>query len=106
MEKNQKQILLDTIIYGHDFDTGKPFNLAGREFVLKEKSPRFCEAEDMNGGKVTGEYWVITLYEFLRVVPEAEFVIKIDSDEILIPVEKAIPSQRPYYIKSKPKPLV
>jgi hypothetical protein len=72
------------------------FSLQGREFVLFESSPRFDEGISLDGIKLLDKHWVVSIKEFLRVVPEWKHDFK--SETVYIPVHLARLSFRPAYL--------
>lgn len=75
------------------------YPLLGREFYLKEPIPRKTRVITLDGTAVEGEYYVVALKEFLRVVPEAKDE-RFGSDEVFIPTFVARRSFRPGYHKA------
>ena len=74
------------------------YYLKGREFVLKEPTPREDVATTLEGVRIKDKYWVVSKAEYMRVVPEQRY--DFDSDEVYIPVFVARLSFRPQYIKT------
>lgn len=68
------------------------YSLVGREFVIKDKTPREDEAIHLDGKRVKDHYWVVSKEEYLRVVPEAG---NVDVEEVYIPTFVARVSFRP-----------
>lgn len=86
----------------HTLERGYP--LIGREFILKEPTPREDIAITLDNAKIQDKYWVLDINEYIRVVPEAA-KSNFSSDEIYIPMWAAKISFRPKYIKSTPAVL-
>jgi hypothetical protein len=86
-------IIIIAEVHGHL----RGYSLIGREFYLKEREPRFDEAEHLDGVKLKDMYYVVDRSEYLRVVPEAS---KADfkTPEVYIPVYVAKRSFRAKYI--------
>lgn len=75
------------------------YPLKGREFVLKEPTPREDVAITLEGAKVKDKYWVVSKEEYMRVVPEAR-KNDFNSDDVYIPLFVAQLSFRPCYVKT------
>ena len=76
------------------------YSLLGKEFKLKEDTPRKDSGTTLDGYQMPGEYWVVSKEEYLRVVPEAAKIRgHLESNEILIPTFVARLNFRPCYIK-------
>lgn len=75
------------------------YPLVGREFFLKEPVPRKTQVTTLDGTTVDGEYYVVALNEYLRVVPEARNE-RFGSDEVFIPTFVARRAFRPGYHKA------
>ena len=86
------------IIVADPHDIMRGYSLLGREFILKEPTPRHDEAITLEGYRYLDNYWVVSKEEYMRVVPEATYE-DFDSDEMYIPVYVARPSFRPRYVK-------
>jgi len=75
------------------------YDLTDREFVSKYPGPVKGEGA-YNGGKVIeGDYYVVTLQEYVRVVPEPRNDNANFTEEIYIPKHLATMSFKPTYAK-------
>ena len=91
---------IKTIIIQQDpHDHLRSYSLLGREFILKESEPRTDEGITLDGHLFLDQYWVVSVAEYVRVVPEATNQDLLNSNVIYIPVYVARPSFRPSYIK-------
>jgi hypothetical protein len=88
-----KTIIIHTEI--HTIERG--YSLLKREFVLKEPLPRITKVTTLDGQVIENEYWVISINEYMRVVPEARS-FNFGGDEIFIPTFVASPSFKPKYL--------
>jgi len=90
--------MVPTIIITADPQSAlRGFSLLDREFVLYEPSPRFDEGISLDGVKLLDQHWVVSLKEFMRVVPESNY--NFQSDTVYIPVHLARLSFRPAYLQ-------
>lgn len=95
--------LVPTIIIAVEIqEEYRGYPLQGREFLLKYPTPVHTQVITLDGKEVEGEYWVVSIEEYLRVVPEARDS-RFGSDDVFIPTFVAKLSFRPEYIKSSHK---
>lgn len=89
---------ITTIIITTDLhDNVRGYTLKGREFKVEHKQPQKLEALTLDGHKVVDEYWVVSLKEYLKVVPEAAND-RFEDDKVLIPTFVCVPSIKPCYL--------
>jgi len=95
-----------TIIIVNDFfyPERPTVNLQGREFRLKEPLPQRRKARDLSGFEFEDEFFVVSVQEFIKVVPESTSWDL--TNEILIPSILCTQSLRPKYINSSPRSLL
>lgn len=89
-----------TIVLVHDPYEGRGYDLVDREFFLKYPEPVLAEATWMDGTKLKERYYVVSLKEFMRVVPEAVNDSSVNwTDPVLFPIDFCNRSFKPNYIK-------
>lgn len=77
----------------------KGYTLTNREFFLKYSEPVFGEGEWLDGTKLPEKYYVVSLKEYFRVVPEAMKENIRWTEEIYFPIHLCHRSFKPSYIK-------
>lgn len=89
-----------TIVVVEDPFEGRGYDLVDREFFLKYPEPVLAEAEWLDGTKMKERYYVVSLEEFMRVVPEAQKDASVKwTENILFPIDFCNRSFKPKYIK-------
>lgn len=96
---NSVSSLMPTVIIVADpHAPARGYSLLGREFFLKEPNLREDDAKMIDGVVMRDKFWVVSLEEYIRVVPEA--ANKDFAKDVYIPWYAGKVSFKPCYIKS------
>ena len=98
---NQPQLVPTIVIVADLHDNLRGYSLIGREFFVKGHCPRHTKVVTLDECVIEDSFWVVSLEEYLRVVPEARSAV-FNSDEIFIPIYVARSSFRPKYLQHTP----
>ena len=89
-----------SIIEDPAYTSGKrSYSLIDREFFLHEPNPVETESKWMDGTKFKAKYYVVSIKEYVRVVPEALEENAEWGKFVLIPIYYAHRSFKPCYAK-------
>lgn len=99
MKEQAKRMNITAVIVDDPGESSRGYSLVDREFFLKYPQPIKAEGEYLDGKVVEAEYFVVSLKEWMRVVPESRDENYKFTDEILIPKHLAVVSAKPCYMK-------
>ena len=94
---NANPLVATVIIIDDPGAEERGYSLLDREFVSKYPGPVKGEGQYSDGKIIEADYYVITLEEYVRVVPEARQSNENFTKEIYIPTHLATMSFKPSY---------
>lgn len=88
-----------TVTIIEDTFPDRGYSLVDREFFLKYPDAIEAEATWLDGTKFKEKYYVVSLKEYMRVVPEARNENHKWTEEVMLPAQLCHRSFKPTYVK-------